>query len=105
MQFLSQELELAFSRFLLARTGGEEFCIILPGLNNEQAFTLLDKFKSLLSNMTIDIDNEPVNITVSTSVSNILHNSLDQQLQYADQLLYRAKDAGRNIVIGDEEEQ
>lgn len=104
--FLAEELQQAFSRFVLARMGGEEFAVLMPGLNNEQAFTLLDKFRSLFGNMSIDIgpDEEPIHITLSTGVTNFLHDNMDQQLHYADQLLYRAKEAGRNMVVGDEEE-
>lgn len=104
--FLAEELSLAFSRFLVARTGGEEFSIMMPGLNNEQAFTLLDKFRELLATMVIDVDSgdeEPLNFSVSAGITNLLHDSLDQQLYYADQLMYRAKEAGRNMVVCDEE--
>ncbi|ARN73731.1 diguanylate cyclase [Oceanicoccus sagamiensis] len=104
--FLAEELRLAFSRFVVARLGGEEFSILMPGLSNEQAFTLLDKFRGMASAMTIDInadDGELLNISLSMGVTNYLHESLDQQLHYADQLLYRAKEAGRNMVVGDED--
>lgn len=104
--FLAEELKLAFSRFVVARIGGEEFSIIMPGLSNEQAFTLLDRFRGMASAMTVDVnaeDGELLNISISTGVTNYKHETLDQQLHYADQLLYRAKEAGRNMVVGDED--
>ncbi len=105
LTFIAEELSLAFSRFVVARIGGEEFSIIMPGLNNEQAFTLMDRFRGLVGTMNIDTeDDEPLNISLSAGVTNVLHSSLDEQLHYADQLMLRAKDAGRNMVVCDEEE-
>jgi diguanylate cyclase (GGDEF)-like protein len=105
--FLAEELKEAFSRFVVARIGGEEFSIIIPGINNEQAFSLLDKFRSNTASMTIDVgaeDGELLDLTISIGVTNEKFESLDQQIHYADQLLYRAKEAGRNMVVGDEDE-
>lgn len=103
--FLSQELAHTFSRFTVARFGGEEFCILLPGLNNEQALTLLDRFRSHIASLSIPIahDDGDISITVSIGVTNRLYDNLNQQLEAADQLLYHAKNAGRNIVIPDDE--
>lgn len=106
--FLAEELKVAFSRFVVARLGGEEFSVIIPGLNNEQAFTLLDKFRSNTASMTIDIgaeDGELLDVSISIGITNKKLESLDQQLYHAGQLLYRAKEAGRNMVVGDEDEE
>lgn len=105
LKVLAEELQNSFPRFLVARMGGEEFCIVMAGLKNDQAITLLDGFRSLIQQMVIPIDHDDgdISITVSTGITNLYHDSLDQQLNYADELLYRAKEAGRNIVIGDDE--
>ncbi|MEE8059573.1 MAG: response regulator [Pseudomonadales bacterium] len=105
--FLADELKSAFSGFIVVRLREEEFSIIMPDLNNEQAFTLLDKFRKLLSNISLDIGGdgeEFLNITISIGITNLKHESLNQQLYYADELLYRAKDAGQNMVVSDEDE-
>lgn len=103
--FLAEELSLAFSRFTVARLGGEEFSIIMPGLSNEQAFTLVDSFRALIANMTLEINaDELLNITISGGITNLKAASIEQQLQIADQLLRRAKEAGRNIIVADEDE-
>ncbi|MFA7555236.1 MAG: diguanylate cyclase [Spongiibacteraceae bacterium] len=104
--FIAEELKQAFSRFTLARIGGEEFAIIMPGLSNEQAFILLDSFRALIAKMAIDVNTKNdnfLNISISVGVTNYKHETLEQQLNYADQLLYRAKDAGYNMVLGDED--
>ena len=103
---LAKELKKLFSSFLIARMGGEEFCIVMPRVNNTQAFTLMDEFLAMLASKPISIntDMSQIVITASAGVTNILHDQLDHQIDCADQLLYRAKAAGRNIVIGDDEE-
>ena len=105
LKFFARELEEKFSKFLVARTGGEEFCLILPGMNNEQAITLLDQFRGIVQGQCIPISHEEefLSLTVSIGVSNKKGHNLNQQLSFADELLYRAKAAGRNIVIGDDE--
>lgn len=103
--FVAEELQQTFSRFPVARIGGEEFSVLMPGLTNIQACKLLDGFRTVLSTMAVDLDtdsDESLHISISVGVSNIKLGSLDEQLQCAEQLLYRAKDAGLNMVIGDE---
>ena len=104
--FLTEELSQSFPHFLVARTGGEQFGILMPNLNNEQAVTLLDGFRAIIASMTIDINDcsEPQSISISAGVSNRIGDSIDELLHEADQLLSRAKEAGKNMVIGDDEE-
>lgn len=103
--YFAQELAHTFERFSIARLDGEKFSVLLPGLNNEQAVTFLDRFRGIVSSLSIPVDHEDIDtaITVSIGVTNYPHDSLDQQVDYADQLVYHAKNAGRNMVIGDDE--
>lgn len=105
LTFFAKELEHAFSRFLIARSDGEKFYLMMPGLNNEQAYTLLDKFRDLLANMSIDIDDDDTTISFSAGITNHIHDNLDHQLTEAEQLLSRAKEAGGNMVVCDEATQ
>ena len=105
---MAEGLQQAFSRFLVARFGGEEFVIIFAGLNNQQAFSLLDGFRSVMNTLnfvTGGEDPEYLNVTFSGGVTNFIGETLDEQINSADQLLYRAKEAGRNMVLGDDEEE
>lgn len=101
--FAAQELDDALSRFVLARIGGEEFGVLMPGLNNEQAYTYLDKVRAMFSQHSIQVADSEVHVTFSVGISNHLHQSLDEQLREVDQLLYRAKEAGRNLVMADDD--
>ena len=102
--FLAQELEHGFSRFVVSRMDGDQFMIFLPGLNNEQAITYLDRFRSLIHSSSIPVTHEDteVNISISAGVTNQLFDTLEQQINYVEQLLNHAKEAGRNIVVGDD---
>lgn len=96
-------LENTLGRFLVARAGGEEFFALLPGLDNEKAAAYLDKVRSIVEATPMDIGNdETVYVSFSAGISNQLSTSLDDQLNIADEHLYRAKEAGRNLVIGDD---
>jgi diguanylate cyclase (GGDEF)-like protein len=103
LKFFSKELESILGRFLVARIGGEEFCIVVPGLSNSKVVNLIDGFKQHLALQIIDINDEDfVRIAFSAGVTNIKYDTINALLNQADEYLYRAKEAGRNMVIGDE---
>jgi diguanylate cyclase (GGDEF)-like protein len=103
LKFFSRELENILGRFLIARTGGVEFCIIVLGLSNIKVVNLINGFKQHLASQIIDVnDDEFVRLAFSAGVSNIKLDTINALLNQADEYLYRAKEAGRNMVIGDE---
>ncbi|WP_432452035.1 GGDEF domain-containing response regulator [Agarivorans sp. QJM3NY_29] len=95
-------LKSGLTNFLFARTGGEEFNVALAGLNNDQAYQLLDAFRAQVAATDFYYNDQILSISVSIGVTNQHHEHLEAQLNYADELLYHAKSAGRNIVVGDE---
>jgi len=99
---ISQLFESTFERFLVARAGGEEFFVLLPGMTNNQAVAYLDKVRTIVAQEPFDIGEEDIFITISVGVSNNIQEGLKQQITLADSYLYRAKEAGRNMVIGDD---
>lgn len=103
LKFFSRELENILGRFLVARLGGEEFSILVPGLTNDKVVNLIDGFKQHLAAQIIDVNDEDfVRIAFSAGVTNMKFDTLNALLNQADEYLYRAKEAGRNMVIGDE---
>jgi diguanylate cyclase (GGDEF)-like protein len=104
LKFFARELENTLGRFLVARIGGEEFCIIVSGLANEKVVNLIDGFKQHLAAKIIDVNEDDfVRIAFSAGVTNNKQDNLNAMLNQADEYLYRAKEAGRNMVIGDDE--
>lgn len=95
-------LQQAFGRFIFARMGGEEFCVLLPGLDINKATTLLENFRELIEDHIVMLDNTSVTITISAGIASDRNNTLDELMNEADRQLYNAKEAGRNqICFGD----
>lgn len=84
---------------IVARYGGEEFCILAPQLESYQAFELFDEFRYALATQAIEVQGHSLAITVSIGVTTVLCDSLDEMISQADNLLYDAKQAGRNCVV------
>ena len=86
-----------------ARHGGEEFLLVLPGLDREQARTRLDDLRRRVAAIVVhDVDGRTVQCTASVGfacVSPALQ-SRRELLVLADQRLYQAKHEGRDRVIG-----
>ena len=100
LKAVSAELSNHLSRFLLARTGGEEFSILLPGRSGQQAYVLMDGVRKAIAALEIDTqDNDTLSITVSIGVCCSSSLSLDGLMVEADEALYKAKMNGRNRVI------
>ena len=84
----------------VARTGGEEFIVILPNSNASTSFVLAERLRMRVSETFI----EPVGcINVSIGISGWPQQLLtvEEVLKHADQALYEAKKMGRNRCIVD----
>lgn len=84
---------------LFARTGGEEFCIVLPRTSLNEAVALAEKIQSGLSSQSI-ARLDPGIVTASFGVVERESDEKDLStlLRRADDLLYQAKNEGRNQV-------
>jgi diguanylate cyclase len=86
---------------VLARYGGEEFIILLPGTKEDDAIKIIQGVQRELTKNFFLHHNERVLITFSAGVAErFLNEAIDDVLPRADAALYRAKQAGRNRVIG-----
>ncbi len=88
------------SHDMVARIGGEEFCILLPYTNEQTAYDIAEKLRSIISNTPVTTLDGDVCMTISIGVSVVGSDDDDHTvaLKRADQNLYRAKNAGRNLV-------
>lgn len=93
---------------LVARYGGEEFAILTPYANIEQATQLAQICRAAIEEEAIPhaaTGEANLNtVTVSIGVNSLIpdeNNSIAQLIQGADQLLYKAKNAGRNRVCSE----
>jgi len=98
-------LEKALFRFTLARSSGKEFYVLLPGLDNIKAVTLLDKVRGIVARENFLTNDGETYVTCSIGVSNNLYERLLDQIASAEELMSHAKQAGKNIVFGEEDEE
>lgn len=83
------------------RYGGEEFCILLPTTNREQAKMLAERLRIRVAESGVQSEKEHIKCTVSIGVADAPCDRLDLPtlLSNADQALYEAKHSGRNRVV------
>lgn len=81
------------------RWGGEEFLVILPDSNFDDAHIVAQRILSSIENTIITVDSLQIKATASIGLS--LYNDLESIsdfIERADMALYRAKENGRNRV-------
>ncbi|MBL0710955.1 MAG: diguanylate cyclase [Colwellia sp.] len=87
---------------VVARIGGEEFVMILPNTNKENAFQFAELLRKKIQKLDIVVAEENIKLTVSIGVSlwqKTLFSSPKVFIADADKLLYQAKTQGRNKVV------
>ena len=90
---------------LTARLGGEEFAVLIHGLDSDQLYNKLDDFRREIGVSALPAGDTQISITISIGTVMDSKESLSKQMNEADNALYLAKDNGRNqIVISGSEE-
>lgn len=97
----AQLLKKSFGRFLQARIGGEEFSVLLVGLNIKKASLLMEQFCSIISETDFIYNGERLAVSVSIGLVERDKDNISSLINRADQMLYKAKEAGRNQVISE----
>lgn len=81
---------------IFGRYGGEEFLIICPKTNKDNAFILAEKLRIIVNDFTFD---EVGHKTVSIGISDFQKDdTIESLFKKADEALYEAKNGGRNRV-------
>jgi diguanylate cyclase (GGDEF)-like protein len=85
---------------IASRFGGEEFCVILPGIYKTQAFALASSLRQRVENERILLRRQDTGVTLSIGIAAFPEDAQGQtELLYkADQAMYAAKQEGRNRV-------
>jgi len=84
----------------VARIGGEEFAILLPGSTVEQAAATAERLRELVIAEKVFYQGKELAFTASFGVAELKDGdqSFEALLQRADEMMYRAKNLGRNRV-------
>lgn len=83
---------------LMARFGGEEFCILLEDILLEDTDKLFEKIRQSFESNIMNIGEKTISYTVSIGVKFGLSDSLEEMIRLSDEALYFAKENGRNQV-------
>lgn len=86
------------------RTGGEEFCLLLPVVGPEGAIKAAETVLIKIANEPVQYGDFTIPLTASIGVAVYPEEgiSFDKLLQRADEYMYCAKQKGRNRVVGAE---
>jgi two-component system, cell cycle response regulator len=87
---------------ILARTGGEEFAVLLPEIGIVGARTIAEKIRVIVEGMGFKHEDHVVKCTISLGVAELQADDPLPEALYkaADARLYEAKETGRNRVCG-----
>src|SRR6185503_13538428 len=90
---------------IVARFGGEEFVALLPETGGEGSGRVADKIRSFVRSLDLSgLAGHRVTLSAGVAVySGAGALTLDELIKNADRALYRAKQAGRDRTVIDEE--
>ncbi len=84
---------------LAIRLGGEEFLLVCPGLDQNQAAKVAEKVRTSIANTDLTIRGQSLMVTISGGVAQLMEDeSLNDIIERADKALYQAKSQGRNAI-------
>lgn len=86
------------------RLGGEEFGVLFKGLNADEAKVFINNMKQNIENLHIKHEKSQVSQYVTASFGLVVRDaksveSENELYKEADEILYEAKESGRNIVV------
>lgn len=85
---------------LVARFGGEEFVLLLPGCPGPAAVGFAERLRQRIADARIDTEAGTISLTASIGVAAVIgdEDGINAIIDRADRALYRAKTNGRNRV-------
>ncbi len=98
-QILTKNLRL---ENIACRYGGEEFAIILRNVGPELAHTIAERLRTSIEQEKVSYRGKTIQITASIGISTYDKENfatIEDLIQSADELLYEAKELGRNRTI------
>ncbi len=81
------------------RWGGEEFIIVLEGMNYEEAYEFVKKLRESVINEVVEYKGELLSITMTFGLVPGSSDELETTIKSADKLLYIGKEGGRNRIV------
>jgi len=87
---------------LFGRFGGEEFTVLLPGTNDQEALLVAERLRKATEDAFVsESENHPIKYTISIGVVTVIPDestSINTLYKLSDEALYMAKEGGRNRI-------
>jgi diguanylate cyclase (GGDEF)-like protein len=86
---------------ICGRLGGDEFLLVITHVEGEHVNTTVNRFREQFAALSFPLQGQSVRVTASFGVSGVQSKSIQEfssLVRKADQMLYEAKRAGRNLV-------
>jgi len=90
-----------------ARLSGDEFAVLLPDTDAENAFKIAERIRTSIENMQVEVPASPsteetvfigTRTSIGIAVAPLYANTTEQLMEIADTALRKAKELGRNRV-------
>lgn len=84
----------------VGRWGGEEFLLVFPGMNGDEAMAQLSRLQHMIRTMPSISDEEHITVTMTWGLEEYSErNGVAETINKADKKLYIGKEAGRDRII------
>jgi diguanylate cyclase (GGDEF)-like protein len=88
---------------VIARTGGEEFTVLLPDTPAATGLVAAERVRRAIEALEVPFESKPIHFTVSAGVAQFDpgQGGWESMMRRADTAMYEAKERGRNAVLPD----
>ena len=87
---------------LVTRFGGEEFCLLIVNVDNQQMFQIIENLRMLVENSPLHVETATfctsIPLTISAGFTTKEFITIDEAIKESDIHLYAAKNQGRNCT-------
>jgi len=99
IKYVAETLKAGFrASDMICRFGGEEFCLLATNMRSQETFFHFEQIRKTIAEQHFKSGSAIVDFTISIGVTTRLADTLEETINQADELLYRAKAEGRNRV-------
>ena len=87
------------SEDLAARYGGEEFVVLLPDVEQKDAFEIAERIRTSIEQKDFVFENQHMNVSISVGIAmyfGTVGMTAKKLVEQADMALYESKNTGRN---------